>query len=189
MLLFGVVPFSLVFYAGFKYSDGIILGTGIAIVWYSVETMYLRRETVRQNEIAVRPLVIVKVEGRQLGLLPTPDFGPQLVARNVGNGLAILIRLRDMELVDPAGDKVRFTARFDTLSHLERSQESPVRVQECVPVDARVKQEHLDAVTCLDPQYAVASYTMRIEYEDILGCTHWTEIKMGKDGVQLLGHS
>ena len=66
-----------------------------------------------------------------------------MVARNVGNCLAIFIRIPDMTLVDPAGDRVRFIAKFAGLSHLEKGQERSVTVLEPVPIEAGVEPEHL----------------------------------------------
>jgi len=44
-------------------------------------------------------------------------------------------------------------------------------------------------VTSLDPRYAVETYTMRIEYQDIRGGEHWSEIQMGRGGSSLLRFS
>src|SRR5947209_6649481 len=105
-LLFVAVPFTVKLFGG-SFTDGVLVGTGAAIVWYTLETLDLRRETAnlrsetaRQNEITVYPLVLSSFE--------FGEKGPGLVARNVGDGLAIFIRILDMALIDPAGDRVRF---------------------------------------------------------------------------------
>jgi len=74
------------------------LGTGVAIVCYTVETFCLRRETVRQNEIAVRPFVVANIEYRKISSFPAPIIGPQLVMKNIGRGLALFIQIDDMIL-------------------------------------------------------------------------------------------
>jgi hypothetical protein len=188
-LFFLVLPF-VVKRLGGTFADGVLMGTGVAIVWYTLETLdlrretsNLRRETARQNEITIRPLVMGSIEFSE------DERRWQLVARNVGNGLAIFIRIPDMPLVDPAGDSVRFTAKFAGLSHLEKGQERPVTILEPLPGEARVEPEHLSVVQSLNPRYAVETYTMRIEYQDIRGDEHWSETQMGRGGTSLLRFS
>jgi len=70
-LFFLVLPF-VVKKLGGNFADGVLIGTGVAIVWYTLETLdlrcetsKLRRETARQNEITVRPLVMSSIEFRE----------------------------------------------------------------------------------------------------------------------------
>lgn len=169
---------------GGDFTLGVYIGTGIAVLWYTIETYYLRREVVRQNESTIHPLVIASVEFNTDAR--RGKMGTRLVASNVGNGVAIFVHIPDIVLIDPAGDRVRFTARFAGLSHLEKGEERLITVAECVPSAPGVNPAHLDAATSLDEQVAVESYTMRIEYQDIRGGKHWTEMQMGKGGSALL---
>ncbi len=112
VLFFLVLPFVVKKLDG-SFADGVLMGTGVAIVWYTLETLdlrretsNLRRETARQNEITIRPMVISSIEFSE------DQERSELVARNVGNGLAIFIRFADMTLIDPTGDRVRFIAKF-----------------------------------------------------------------------------
>ena len=34
-------------------SDGVLIGTGVAVIWYTIETYYLRREMAEQNKIGI----------------------------------------------------------------------------------------------------------------------------------------
>src|SRR5262249_50297271 len=86
-LLFVALPL-IVKALGGSFTDGVLMGTGAAIVWYTLETLDVRRETAnlrsetaRRNEITVYPLVMSSIE--------FGEKGPGLVARNVGAGLAI----------------------------------------------------------------------------------------------------
>src|SRR5262245_36247423 len=72
------------------------------IVWYTVETFGLRRETVRQNGIAVRPLVVTNIEYRQISVFPAPIVGTQVVMKNIGKGLALFVQIDDTTLVELA---------------------------------------------------------------------------------------
>ena len=75
-------------------SDGIYIGTGIAVVWYTVETYYLRREMVRTNEIAVLPLVVVGVEQVPVpGVAVGATFARKVILRNIGKGPALFVQL------------------------------------------------------------------------------------------------
>src|SRR5947209_927737 len=47
---------------GLKAGDGLVLGTGLIIIWYTIETHGMRRQLVRQNETAVRPVVITQLD-------------------------------------------------------------------------------------------------------------------------------
>jgi hypothetical protein len=100
LVLFGALPYAMakLICSGCKYQDAVLLGTGVASVWYTVETLCLRWETVRQNEIAVRPFVVANIEYRQIGSFPVPIIGPELVMKNIGRGLALFIQIDDMIL-------------------------------------------------------------------------------------------
>ena len=104
LVLFGALPYAMEKWicSECKYQDGILLGTGVAIVWYTVETFGLRRETVRQNGIAVRPLVVTNIEYRQISSFPAPIVGPQVVMKNIGKGLALFVQIDDTTLVELA---------------------------------------------------------------------------------------
>lgn len=162
------------------------MGTGVAIVWYTVETFFLRRETVRQNEIAVSPFIVANVEHRQISSWPAPIIGPQLVMKNIGKGLALFVQVEDMTLTDPAGDRVKFSVRFTKLSHLEERQECAVPIAECAAKSKEVDPAHLSPAMSLDPKSAVDTYTMRINYQDVRGHRHTTRVQMGKAGIALL---
>lgn len=49
------------------YTLGVYIGTGIAVLLYTVETYFLRHEMVRQNAITIQPLVVSSVEFKNLG--------------------------------------------------------------------------------------------------------------------------
>src|SRR5713226_5667589 len=56
---------------GGDYALGVYIGTGIAVIWYTVETHRLRRETVRHNQIAIEPFIIAWIQYGQVGIAPT----------------------------------------------------------------------------------------------------------------------
>jgi hypothetical protein len=128
IFLLGVLPTALHRVGVIKdYSLGVIVGTGVAIVWYTVETFCLRREMVRQNELAVQPVIIAVIREKA-------TQGPHIVLRNIGRGPALYIHMPEMKLSDAAGDQVTFAARFESISYLEPAQEIPVR-SSCSAID------------------------------------------------------
>jgi hypothetical protein len=63
----------------------VLFVTAVIIAWYTVETYKLRRETVRQNEINLRPYLVPS--------FPETREGYKLEVKNIGNGTATNIRI------------------------------------------------------------------------------------------------
>jgi hypothetical protein len=99
-------------------NNWLLLLSGVVVLLYTVETQGLRLEMVRQNEIAIQPVVIALIEERSGETVSENRFRAQVVLRNVGRGTALFIKLQDVTLTDPAGDRVRFVARFVPVSYL-----------------------------------------------------------------------
>src|SRR6266851_3344822 len=117
-LLFVALPLIVKALRG-TFTEGVLMGTGAAIVWYTLETLALRKETaslreetahqravaVKQNEIgieqnrialrqaetAICPLLVSRIEE-----LDTPMRGwfPRLVVRNIGHGPALFAQVQ-----------------------------------------------------------------------------------------------
>jgi hypothetical protein len=102
-LVFVVVPYALKHVGVVQnLSDGIYLATGIAVALYTVETFYLRREMVRQNELMVQPLLITRIE-RAAAFDESGLRREQLMIRNIGRGPGLFVRVRDVEITESAG--------------------------------------------------------------------------------------
>jgi hypothetical protein len=63
-----------------------IILTGVILIWYTWETHLLRVEAHRQNEIQLCPFVIVVPKQKQFQL------------RNIGNGPALNVSIKDVEI-------------------------------------------------------------------------------------------
>jgi hypothetical protein len=179
VLIFGL-------YKGMSLTDWILWLTGLVLLIYTVETNGLRREMVRQNELAIQPVVVATIEERPAGMVQTPRFQRQLILRNVGRGTALFLKVQDLTLTDPAGDRVRFVARFAPISYLEPQQEKVVEIAECSAINAQVPGENFDPVTSLFPRYALEDYDVVIEYQDTNGAGRDTLMRMGTGGIRLL---
>ncbi len=187
--LFGVLPtFGLVLGRlvgrGFDgYTAGIYVGTGMAVLWYTVETHYLRRAMVRANEIAIHPLVITSMK-------PSPNVGGNklLVLRNIGKGPALFVQIKDTDAgrFEGAGTIV---VRFHTVDVLEEKQDAVVDSYGYVEETGKVHKATETFLAHLDPQTANRTYEVAIGYQDTSGAKHESVMQMGKDGIRLLRHS
>ena len=175
----GVVP---------TVTDGIYLVTGIAVVLYTVETFYLRREMVRQNELMVQPLLITRIERPD-----ADDHGGQrrdrLMLRNIGRGPGLFVRVPDVEITEAAG--VRFTAGCEVVDVIEAGETviAPIHVWTDVPeAPEEAPRRRFKFVSNLNPKYANATQEIRVEYQDVSGQRHESVMQMGKDGIRLVRH-
>src|SRR5215470_3580286 len=85
--LFVILP--LITYAlGGDYTLGVYIGTGVAVLWYTVETYYLRRA-------AVMPIVVARVQMRHEGELAGigPTYTQKVVLQNVGKSAALFVEV------------------------------------------------------------------------------------------------
>src|SRR5712691_10426564 len=107
VLLFVVLPLVVVRVFKGSFADGVLMGTGVAIVWYTLEPLDLRRETARlrqassrqieimteQKEAAIRPLVVSRIERYADQLAPHAPYS-RFVLRNIGHGPALFIQVQ-----------------------------------------------------------------------------------------------
>jgi len=187
LTVFTVVPLT-AWLAGYDTNNLLLWLTGVMVLLYTVETHGLRLEMVRQNEIAIQPVIIALIEERSGGTVSETMFRQQLILRNVGQGTALFLKVQDLTLTDPAGDRVRFVARFAPISYLEPQREEFVRVTECRPIDTYFPSDNFDPVVSLAQPYALEDYNVVIEYRDTDGGARETLMQIGKGGIRLLGH-
>ena len=165
--------------------ESLTAGTGLVILWYTFETHQVRREIVRQNEIAIQPVVIAMIEGRPARTVPTPEIPSGLILRNIGRGPALFLRVRDLTVKDPI-DGVRFLAKFTPISYLEPLHEEVVRISEYRAINAHVSGDYLQLLPSLEQSTALEDYDVVIEYQDTSGDTRETVMRVGKSGVSLV---
>ncbi len=189
LAVFGVILPFLGWRSGwFTLMESLTAGTGLVILWYTFETHQVRREMVRQNEIAIQPVVIAIIEERSAATVPAPTFRQELILRNIGRGPALFLKVQDLTLTDPAGDRVRFMARFAPVGYLEPQHEAVVRVAECRAVDVDLPSTYLNPLPSLEQSTALEDYDVVIEYQDTNGEAWETLMRMGKTGISLLWH-
>lgn len=187
VLAFVIVP-AVAWFAGLNIGNAILWATGIVLLAYTIETQAMRLEMVRQNEIAIEPVVIAIIEERSAATVPAPTFRQELILQNIGRGPALFLRVQDLTLTDPAGDRVRFVARFAPVSYLEPQHEVVVRVAECRAIDVDIPSTHLNPLPSLEQSTALEDYDVVIQYQDTNGGARETVMRMGKTGVSLVRH-
>ncbi len=166
-----------------KWSETIYFLTGLILIWYTVETHAMRRETTRQAEIAVRPAVLAHIE----------DNPYTLILRNIGNGPALYVKLEDIEFetVDYAtgrrAGKPDHIATFATTMVIEAKTEVPATVH-LVRYTGQGTKPVFDYLAALDPRYQKNfDLPVVIHYQDLYGGLHRTRLEMGKSGTRFLG--
>lgn len=170
---------------GYKPSTVILWATGLVVLAYTIEAYRIRLELVRQNEIAIQPVLITTIEEIRTGTGKTRRFKNQIVIRNIGRGPALFIKVNEMDLFEEAD--VHFVAKFDTVDCLESGKDTLAKVALWSHAPKEV-QERFDFVSNLDPRYATRTFQVVISYEDIAGQKRESVMQMGKDGVRLLRH-
>jgi len=165
-------------------NDLLIWLTGFVVLLYTVETQGLRLEMVRQNEIMVQPIVIIGIHRK--------PFDNRLFLKNIGRGSALFVRIENVPLGEVAGDLrdmrdrlVASVATFSQFNYLEAGQETSF--QGLCATDARAGFLNLDFLPSLDPDTAIQNYELIIRYQNIDGRGHQTKMRIGKDGILLLG--
>ena len=90
--------------------------TAALVCWYTIETFRLRREMVRQNEIALRPVVVPEFDRSPDGLI--------CKLRNIGAGAAFNESIEPVEIFRSTelGGELVFEVRFTPLPYLASGQ-------------------------------------------------------------------
>lgn len=165
------------------YALGVYIGTGIAVLWYTVETSYLRQAMVRANELAVLPIVVARIQSVQVGAVAGigATYADKVVLHNVGKSAALFVRVRDFDVEETAAGTTY--KRIEGVDIIEEG--------ESVPVESAGYLGQVAAVNTLVPHLrptAQTAYQVTILYEDIAGGQHESVMLMGQGGIRLLSH-
>ena len=183
VFLFIAFP-SIAYWKGYSVNNFLILATGLVLLLYTIETQGMRLQMVRQNEIAIQPVLISTIELRPTG--PTGEIRDQVVLRNIGRGTALFINVKDIGQAT-LGDW-DFVAKFVPIDYIEAGKDSVVDVALQIVSEGEPDVEALDFVPVLNPKWANKRYDVTISYEDIDGQKRESVVLMGKGGIRLLKH-
>ncbi len=171
---------------GFDVNNALILATGLVLLFYTVETQGMRLEMVRQNEIAIQPVLIAGIERREDRV--------RLVLRNVGEGTALFVQTQDV--VFPEDQGVRTIARFRSVDYISPEQDAVIKSHmthegpEGEVMEGPREGRWADAFAYhLDPENSPRPYEVIIHYEDINGQRRYSVMQMGRGGIRLLRHA
>lgn len=189
--LFVLVVAGLKSVLSWSVSDATYLATGLAVVAYTVETWKMRRELVRQNEIAIQPLMIAVIEERPPRSGSGP-YEPQFILRNIGRGPGLHIEVKDIKVLEVEGWVHRAKFKITEVDCIEPGKEAvaELRVEAeasgvIEPLSVKVATYFLEQ---LNPCKAGETCAVIISYEDISGQPRWSKVQMGKGGIRLLDH-
>ena len=128
-----------------------VILTGIVLIWYTWETMLLRRLAFLQREVQLRPFVVFRKEGERY------------VVENIGNGAALGVRIDSVTMEVPS---TKLEIRFpNSLSLLKPGAVAYVEVK--VLVNGNESDPMFAAH--LDPQYAIQDVDVHIHFSNIEG--------------------
>jgi hypothetical protein len=125
--------------------------TGAVIIWYTWETMLLRRIAFAQRELQLRPFVIFQKEGGRF------------VIENIGNGAALNVRLGNITMEAPGTKmEIRFPNQLPLLK--------PKTIAD-VEIEVRINGEKADSLLAenLDPKYATIDIEVHIHFSNLEG--------------------
>jgi hypothetical protein len=169
---------------GLRYGDGILFSTGLVLLWYTIETRNMRLQMVRQNDMAVRPLLVTSVgvthhEGP--AWQGKPDLQEErLVIRNIGRGPALSVHIEDIV-------EERLRVSFGTLDVIPAEAIEPASAT--VYVEGGIADNKPSAFVPLLGPTSNQTYRLTVRYRDVTGESHFSVMQMGKDGTRLLEHS
>lgn len=176
-------------FLGSSLSNGIYFATAVVVLWYTIETRNMRLEMVRQNEMAVRPLLVTAVEwvkeetvlwSRSRGTTTIPSSSELLLIHNVGRGPALSVHIEDL-----SDDRLRVS--FNTIDVIPAA--TAERAQATVYADGRKADEGPAAFIASLKATSTQTYRLTVRYRDVAGRQHFSIVQMGKDGTRLLQHS
>jgi hypothetical protein len=170
---------------GWNIQTAIYWVTALVVLHYTFETYRMRQELVRQNQLAVQPLVLATVERVDVA----PGKRESLVVlRNIGRGPALFVHADDFNIHDDeAGGG--YSLRIPTVDCIEGGKEA-FRSVELIGREVTGTERVRDRgfVATLDPKYAADAQVVILRYEDINRGRHWAKTQMGKGGIRLLEH-
>jgi len=159
--------------------------TGITVLWYTVETFYLRREVVRQTEIEIQPLLLTLVE--RVPVWHEDHQEERLVVRNIGRGPALAVHIDTSALAKTVlGEAGTYLLPLDLI------QPGQIGVPS-IDLEPKGQQQnpwqyYSEFAKTLRERSATDDYTLIITYEDIARRRFESVVQIGKSGVHLTRH-
>ncbi len=185
----GSVPWRPGWFSGNKVSTAILWATGMAILAYTIEAQRMRREMVRQNDIAIQPVVVANVDKRDGPYIENLANRDQLQLRNIGRGVALCVQIPDFVLPEEA---TRYVGTFARTDYIQAGHEVTVMITAKREIwDGKKTIVHEEApgrvLSQLDPNDSPEEYALVVSYQDISGAKYESVTRMGKGGIRWEG--
>lgn len=146
-----------------------VILTGVVLIWYTWETMMLRRAAFLQRETQIRPYVVFYA-----------DKGAYSV-ENVGSGPALGVTVDTVEF---RADEHHLAIHFPTQVPLLR----PGQVAPIIPVPyLNGKQLETEFAAHLDPRYAVEPLAVHIRFRSVEGRSYHVVEEVAHESLEILG--
>lgn len=122
--------------------------TGLVLIWYTIETQLLRKESQKQTEIQIRPFVIVELKNRKFFL------------KNIGQGPALNVSVRPVQVSSDEQIIIKFGDMIPTIN--------PGETIELKAEGFHKGNSTGDFFTAhLNPEYANRNLSIFIDYQNI----------------------
>src|SRR6266478_5448528 len=178
-----VLPISAYFWDDKLVAPVIYWLTAAFLLAYTYETYGLRVQMIRQNEIAIQPLLILSIERSSVPEPGSVSRSDVLTVRNIGRGTAIFVQIEEIEiLVDDSPESL--VVKFDTVDYVEPGK-SAVAAAGFFSRDGDSLKRHFDFLPNLNPKYARERIEVVLRYEDVDGGARFSVVQMGKPGIRL----
>jgi hypothetical protein len=149
-------------------SAWVVLVTGSVILWYTWETMQLRKASYKQIEIQLRPFVILELIDRQFQL------------RNLGPGIVLNIKVNDVILDIQKNLLIRFPDNIPLLP--------PSGVKQVTATSSHGNTEAGDFFLAhLDPSDANLDLTVNVNFYNVEMKEYRVTVRVQPGNLEILG--
>jgi hypothetical protein len=146
---------------------------GAVVLWYTWETMHLRRIAFDQRELQLRPFIVFRKEAEGY------------VLENVGNGAALDVWIENIKIGDES--KPLMEIRFPHhLPFLRKDSIAAVIIEVYIKGN---REEDIWGTAHLDPKYAVNDINVKIHFSNIEGKGYIVEEVFSPGKISIEGFS
>jgi hypothetical protein len=129
----------------------VLTATFGAIIWYSIETRGLKKETIKQTRLRLRPLIIL-FQGALVD---------ELFAINIGNGPALKVKIEDICIINAGNISLTYSFRIIDVLIPQKKEQLKIFIKE-----SNRPAEHFE-LAAIFPGLTVKPRKFAIRYRDV----------------------
>ena len=153
--------------------------TGLILIWYTVETQLLRRETQRLIEVQQRPFVVFEVGDFGTSRDPSgQEYRFRFCVRNIGTSAAVNVRVIDVPL-EMEDTFIRFPDVITTLP-----QGTQQRIHEEGVLQGKPMYDWLSGA--IDPKYANRPFIVSVEFQNVEMTQYFVKQKVAPGLLEII---